>query len=106
MNTFFISDLHIGHENIIKFTEDSYTHGWEIVGDNIQMLIGNEVYSWKQIQVPKSMEEWKDRIKKNWNSKVKDKDHVYILGVLSNNKASTENYALQFFAALQIIMGL
>lgn len=100
MNTFFISDLHIGHENIIKFTEDSYTHGWEIVGDNIQMLIGNEVYSWKQIQVPKSMEEWKDRIKKNWNSKVKDKDHVYILGDLSMKNRSDLNEVFQFLAEL------
>lgn len=51
MKEFFVSDLHIGHANIIRFDNRPWT-----------------------------LEEQNDKIKEIWNSRVQDDDHVWLLG--------------------------
>lgn len=54
-NTFFTSDLHFGHKNVIKFDNRPFS----------------------------SVEEMDDTLIENWNTKVDNKDIVYILGDVS-----------------------
>ena len=49
---YFIADTHFGHENVIKMCERPF----------------------------KNIEEMNETLVRNWNSKVKGNDHVYILG--------------------------
>ena len=51
MKEFFVSDLHIGHANIIIFDNRPWT-----------------------------LEEQNDKIREIWNSRVKEDDHVWLLG--------------------------
>lgn len=55
MKTFFTSDLHFHHENVIKFCNRPFG----------------------------SVEHMNDQLIKNWNSVVSDKDHVWVLGDIS-----------------------
>lgn len=50
--TFFTSDLHFGHENIIKYSERPFT----------------------------SVEHMNESLVTNWNSVVSEKDHIFVLG--------------------------
>ena len=54
MKTFFTSDLHFGHENVIKFDERPFN----------------------------SVEEMDEELIKRWNNKVGKGDIVYVLGDL------------------------
>lgn len=58
MNTFFTSDLHFFHQNVIRFDNRPYT----------------------------SVEEMNEALINNWNKKVKKDDLVYILGDISWGK--------------------
>ena len=58
MNKFFISDLHLGHSNIINFTDENGKH----------------------LRPFDSLEEMHETIKDRWNSVVQKKDTVYVLG--------------------------
>ena len=57
---YFISDLHLGHKNVLKF-------------DNRPFI---------------NIEEHDKTIIDNWNSKVNDKDDVYVLGDISWHNAT------------------
>lgn len=63
-NTFFISDTHFGHTNIIKFLDK----------DN------------KIIRPFKSIEEMDETMVKNWNAKVRAQDRIYHLGDVVMNR--------------------
>lgn len=63
-NVFFVSDLHFGHSNIIKFTDNG-----------------------KPIRPYSSLEEMHEALINNWNSVVRSKDDlVYVLGDVTINK--------------------
>lgn len=64
MKTFFTSDLHFGHKNVIRFDNRPFT----------------------------SVEQMDETIIRNWNNKVSHKDLVYILGDISwhNDKKTCE----------------
>lgn len=58
MTIFFLSDLHMGHENFLKFVDET--------GDYVRRF--------------SSVEEMDQRIEDGWNSVVRDGDRVYVLG--------------------------
>ena len=64
MNTFFISDIHAGHANALKFTREN--------GSPLRPFA--------------SVEEMDETIIANWNSTVKPSDKVLVLGDLVINK--------------------
>lgn len=64
MNTFFISDLHFGHTNILKFTRSDGT----------------------PLRPFNSIEEMDETIISNWNSVVRHNDKVIVLGDVVINK--------------------
>ena len=68
---YFISDLHLGHKNVLKF-------------DNRPFI---------------NIEEHDKTIIDNWNSKVNDKDDVYVLGDISWHNATK---TIEIFKQLKI----
>lgn len=58
MNTFLISDTHLGHRNICTFLDNN----------------GNKIRPWDDVN------EMDEAIITNWNSAVRPKDRVYLLG--------------------------
>lgn len=79
---FFISDLHIGHENIIKFTHDD--------GSLIRPF--------------SSMEDMETVIEENWNSVVTPKDRVFCIGDMIM-KASKLKFLSRLNGEKVLIMG-
>ena len=63
-NTWFISDTHFGHENIIKFLNDK--------GDRIRPF--------------DTVSEMDERMVQNWNTVVRPQDRVYHLGDVAINR--------------------
>lgn len=63
MNTFVTADLHLGHENMTKFSKDG-----------------------KKLRPYNTVEEMNKALIDNWNSVVKDDDLVYVLGDFTVNK--------------------
>ena len=62
--SFVIADLHLGHENICKFTRDS----------------GEKLRPWDNV------DEMNAALITNWNTTVRDTDKVYVLGDFTVNK--------------------
>lgn len=73
---YYISDLHFGHENIIRLCNRPF----------------------------RSVEEMDEAMIKNWNSVVKDNDEVYILGDF-NFKSSGEDYLKRLNGKKFLIVG-
>lgn len=77
-NVLFISDLHFGHKNIIKYENRPFA----------------------------SIDDMNDKLIKNWNSTVKDNDEVYILGDFSfGNQAFTLNILQKLNGKKYLIKG-
>lgn len=96
------SDLHFGHENILNFEEKR----WELCGISQSNAISNYVIE-NNLEVPKEKDKWdelKSKVNKKyinkhdeelirrWNSKISNKDYIYILGDFSfyNGKITNE----------------
>jgi len=78
MKTFFISDLHLGHANCIRFDR----RPWETV------------------------EEMDMEIIRRWNRKVRPEDHVYVLGDFAyKNRTPIEDYTNQLNGFIHLIRG-
>lgn len=78
MRTFFISDLHLGHANCIRFDN----RPWETV------------------------EEMDMGIIQRWNRKVRKGDHVYVLGDFAHrNRTSIADYTGQMNGIIHLIRG-
>ena len=78
MKTYFISDLHLGHANCIKFDH----RPWETV------------------------EEMDREIIRRWNNKVRREDHVYVLGDFAyKNSGSVEEYTKNMNGFIHLIRG-
>lgn len=77
-NTFFISDLHIGHRSVVPFTHIQYDAAFN---DPIEKTISLDGEHWfKRPYLPSDIIEWNEIIKLKWNSKVGKQDTTYILG--------------------------
>ena len=75
---YFISDLHLGHKNVLKF-------------DNRPFI---------------NIEEHDKTIIDNWNSKVNDKDDVYVLGDISwHNATKTIEIFKQLKGHIHLVQG-
>ena len=78
MRIFFISDLHFGHANCIRFD----CRPWDTVEEMDMDLI------------------------RRWNRKVRPEDHVYVLGDFAfKNKASVKDYTDQLNGFIHLIRG-
>ena len=78
MKTFFISDLHLGHANVIHFD----SRPWETVEEMDAGLI------------------------ERWNRKVRKEDHVYVLGDFAyKNRTPVEEYTKQLNGFIHLIRG-
>ena len=76
MNTFFISDLHLGHANCIRFD----CRPWDSVEE--MDIIGR------------------------WNRKVRKEDHVYVLGDFSyKSRSKVSDYIKQLNGSIHLIRG-
>lgn len=76
--TFFISDLHLGHDNVIRFDERPF----------------------------KNSREMNEEIKKRWNNTVKEEDEVYILGDISAMSSNdTELFLRELGGTKHLIIG-
>ena len=76
INVFFIADLHFGHKNIIKFARPQFS----------------------------GLEEMHETLIENWNSVVKQKDVVYVLGDVAFGKDNL-HYLAQLSGRKHLIMG-
>ena len=75
---YFISDLNIGHENIIKLTNRPFS----------------------------TIEEMNEKLINNWNKIVKDEDEVYIIGDLFfKSQLNVENYLKQLKGIKYLVIG-
>lgn len=74
---YYIADLHLGHSNIIKLSKRPF----------------------------KTVDEMDETIIKNWNSRVKDNDNVYILGDFAYKTKNIEEYLKQLQGNKYLIMG-
>ena len=78
MKTYFISDLHLGHANVIRFDG----RPWETV------------------------EEMDAGIIRRWNSKVRGEDHVYVIGDFAyRNRTPISDYVQQLNGYIHLIRG-
>ena len=82
MNTYIISDLHFGHANSLKFTRDD--------GSPLRPFA--------------TVEEMDETIITNWNSLVRPKDKVMVLGDIAMNKKYLPTVA-QLNGIKQLILG-
>lgn len=83
MKNFATSDLHIGHKNILNFTDRDG----------------------KKIRPFDSLEEMHQVILRNWNSTITDEDNVYVLGDIGFNKGQTEEFLMQAKGKKHLILG-
>lgn len=78
MKTYFISDLHLGHSNCIRFDN----RPWDTV------------------------EEMDMEIIRRWNRKVRREDHVYVIGDFAyRNRTSISDYTKQMHGVIHLIRG-
>ena len=78
MKTYFISDLHLGHSNCIRFD----SRPWETVEEMDMAII------------------------KRWNRKVRKDDHVYVLGDFAyKNRTPISDYISQMNGFIHLIRG-
>ena len=78
MKTYFISDLHLGHSNCIRFD----SRPWETVEEMDMAII------------------------KRWNRKVRKDDHVYVLGDFAyKNRTIISDYISQLNGFIHLIRG-
>ena len=78
MKTYFISDLHLGHANCIRFDK----------------------------RPGESSEEMDTEIIRRWNRKVRKEDHVYVLGDFAyKNRTSISDYTKQMNGFIHLIRG-
>lgn len=101
----FISDLHIGHQNVIKFTNSSY-NSWEKYSyedsegashqvQTLPVLKMNGGHS-PLLEIPEDMSQWNERIKTSWNSIVGVKDRTWILGDVAMGNRSDPEFIWNF----------
>lgn len=76
-NYFFISDLHLFHDNVIRFTNEDYKPWPEVNG-----LVSILDKTWSKPVIPENAEAWRELIRMNWNNKVRPNDVVYVVGDL------------------------
>jgi calcineurin-like phosphoesterase family protein len=74
MKTFFTSDTHFGHANIIRYSARPWCKPTDFTGD------GNDGYWASQAIARQRAREMDDALIKNWNEVVTDEDDVYHLG--------------------------
>lgn len=84
--TRFISDLHFGHDHVIKFANECYKHWPKNAGNENSVCLNNLI--WRKPDIPETIQEWDARIITNWNKVVKSDDHTYILGDIGISKVS------------------
>ena len=78
MKTYFISDLHLGHANVIRFDG----RPWETVKEMDAGII------------------------RRWNSKVRGEDHVYVIGDFAyRNRTPISDYVQQLNGYIHLIRG-
>ena len=78
MATYFISDLHLGHENIIRLCERPFS----------------------------DVDEMNKKLIKNWNNKVTAKDDVYIIGDIAyRSKEDVSSIVNQLNGRKHLIIG-
>ena len=77
MNTYFTSDLHLGHDNIRKFCNRPF----------------------------KTTKEMDETIIRNWNGIITDRDTVYVLGDLSFRGGNPDNYLTRLKGHKHLIIG-
>lgn len=116
---FVTSDVHFGHENILTFEPKR----WDMIGINKQEAISKYIIE-NNIEVPNTTdkcfkEKWEkiekevnhlyieqhdEELIRRWNSKVSDKDTVYILGDLSFYSGPKTNEILKRLKGKKILI--
>lgn len=103
VNYFFISDLHIEHRSVIPFTESQYAllpkNGNMVSFDGKEWVLPPDI--------PRSTDQWKDRICSNWNRVVGRSDIVYICGDITyrNKPEVAVKYLNSLFGTKRIVYG-